>query len=120
MFLDDDDELESNFLQAFSKATTGTDADLVIFRAKFPDGRLLPRVPIVEWGNVHIGFAVKTDVIRKHPFIKGENAFRANEDFEVLKRIEEAGYKIHFSPAVVYLVKPDPENQKNARINKLP
>lgn len=115
-FLDDDDKLNPNFQEAFQEALE-EDPHLIIFKMKYPDGRILPRVPLVEWFNVGISIAVKTSLAKKYPFVKGSNEFRQNEDFQFIKRIQDEGYKIHFSPRITYLVKPDKESQANAKIN---
>lgn len=115
-FLDDDDELTPDYADRFKEAKEG--ADVIIFRMRYPDGRILPRVPQIAYGNVGIAFAVKTDLIKKHPFVKGERSFLKNEDYVALKTLEDAGAKIVFSPHICYLVKVDPENQRNAVLNR--
>ena len=118
-FLDDDDIVDKAFLYHFQEALEGTpEADLIIFRMRFPDGRVLPKVPRVVWGNVGIAMAVKTEIAKKHPFVKGENSFNKNEDFVFAKTIEENGYKVVFSPRIGYHVKPSKEAQANAIINR--
>ena len=119
-FLDDDDEYTSDFPDRFQEALEqNPDADVIIFRMQYPDGRVLPKVPKVIWSNVGISFACKTTLARKHPFIRGADAFNENEDFKPLKTFEENGAKIVFSPHIVYRVKPSGEAQANARINNL-
>ena len=110
-FLDDDDQL--THLESLQGGIS-EDADCVIFRAQYPDGTLLPKVPVVEWGNVPISFAVKTSVAKEFPFVKGSNEFRQNEDYLFVKTLEENGKKIVFSPHVTYLVKPSSEAQESA------
>lgn len=116
-FLDDDDQYSPDFLERFLEAERDGEPDVIIFRMQYPDGRVLPKVPKVIWGNVGIAFAVKTELAKKYPFVKGANGFEQNEDYLFLKTLEENGAKIVFSPHVVYLVKPSKEAQANANIN---
>jgi glycosyltransferase involved in cell wall biosynthesis len=117
-FLDDDDEATPDYEERFREVLKDNpDADCIIFRMKFPDGRILPKVPLVEWGNVGIAFAVKTELIKKYPFVKGSDGFRLNEDYLALKKLKENGAKIVFCPYVTYIVKPSDTAQANARAN---
>lgn len=115
-FLDDDDRFTPDYLERFNEALA-EDPDVIIFRMQYPDGRILPKVPEVIWSNVGISFAVK----RKYAdnlFVKGENAFEQNEDYLALKKLEDDGRKIVFSPHVTYLVKPSESAQATAKINQ--
>lgn len=117
-FLDDDDVLGPDFQRQFlSTLEQHPDADCICWRARFPDGRILPKIPEVIWSNVTIAFAVK----RKYAdnlFVKGSNAFQQNEDYLALKKLEDDGRKIVFSPHVTYLVKPSETAQATAKINQ--
>lgn len=106
-FLDDDDRVTRDYgSRVESEIKANPDADAIVFRAKYSDGRVLPKVPQVIYGNVPISFCVKTELAKKYPFVKGENAFMMNEDYLFLKTLEENGAKIVFSPHVTYLVRP--------------
>lgn len=105
--LDDDDTVTDDYVQRLEEESEKhPEADVIIFREyfiqelmnddKYPD-HFIWQAPVVHWGQVGIAFSVKRDVALKHPF-KNEK----NEDFHFLKRLEEAGYNIHFSKYIVY------------------
>lgn len=117
-FVDDDDALTPDYYEKFKKTLKDfPDADVIVFRAQYPDGRVLPKVPQVIWGNVPISFSVRTRLAKHYPFVKESNEFEKNEDYLMLKTLEENGHKIVFSPHVTYLVKPTKEAQEKS--NKL-
>lgn len=117
-FLDDDDTLTYDYYQKFTEALKES-PDCIIFRMRYPDGRVLPKVPQVIYGNVGISVAVKTELARKYPFVKGANEFQQNEDYQFVKQLEDNGANIYFSPHITYLVKPSKQAQENANINNL-
>lgn len=99
--LDDDDTVTPDYVERLQEEIAANpDADVIIFREYFLTGQLLPNWPIVEWGNVGISFSVKREVALELPF-KSEPF----EDFEFIKRLQEAGKKIHFSKYVTYRVR---------------
>lgn len=101
-FLDDDDVILPNYLEALEKEIEDNpDADLIHFRAYFPNGHILPNWPEIEFGNVGICFSVKREVALKHPF-KDE----PHEDLEFVKRLEKEGSTIVFSKEITYRVRP--------------
>lgn len=107
-FLDDDDTVTSDYVDRLREELEAhPEADMVIFREYFiqdlmgddnpyPD-HFIWQVPAVHWGQIGISFSVKKDVATKFPFIEQDN-----EDFHFVKRIEEAGYNIHFSKYITY------------------
>jgi glycosyltransferase involved in cell wall biosynthesis len=104
-FLDDDDVLRPDYVEFFY-ADRG-DADVLIFKMDHPTMGILPRVPVVEWSNVGISFAAKTSLLREVPFFNEDEreGEYANEDFAMLKELEDRGALIEFSDYVGYEVR---------------
>lgn len=109
--LDDDDTVTDDYvLRLDEELEKNPYADVVIFRAYFiqelmADGNPYPdhfiwQVPVVEWGQIAASFSVKRQVALDNPFIS-----EPNEDFHFIKRLEEAGYNIHFSKYITYKVR---------------
>lgn len=107
-FLDDDDTVTSDYVERLKEEVEAhPEADMVIFREYFIQDKMgddnpypdhfIWQVPAVHWGQIGIAFSVKRDVAIKFPFIEEDN-----EDFHFVKRIEQAGYKIHFSKYITY------------------
>lgn len=97
-FLDDDDTVTEDYVQRLEEEINAhPDADVIHFREYFLTGQVFPNWPKIEWGNVGISFSVKRDVALKNPFKSEEY-----EDYEFVKRLEEKGYKIYYSPYLVY------------------
>lgn len=105
-FLDDDDTVTEDYVDRLKEeAEKHPEADLIIFREylisdlmddMYPD-HFIWQVPMVHWGQIGISFSVKREVAMKHPFLS-----EPNEDFHFVRRVEEAGYNIHFSKYIVY------------------
>lgn len=110
-FLDDDDELEPDYVAHLRQHSERTAADVIIFRMYHPRFGVLPHPtsPMLEHGHVGISFAVRSDFLPEDPFIK-ENLDRpgvnGNEDITLIKRLQEMGAGIFISPYVDYLVRP--------------
>jgi len=104
-FLDDDDVLRPDYVDTFY-AERG-DADVLIFRMDHPTMGILPRVPVIRWSNVGISFAAKTSLLREIPFSNEDEreGEYANEDFAMLKALEDRGAVIAFSDYVGYEVR---------------
>lgn len=108
-FLDDDDTVTDDYVRRLREETDKhPDADVVIFREYFIGelmeglGKYYPdhfiwQAPVLHWGQVGISFSVKREIAMEYPFIDEDN-----EDYHFLRRIEAAGYKIHFSKYIVY------------------
>lgn len=105
--LDDDDTVTDDYVKRLEEEIAANPwADLIHFREYFiadlmgddvTEDHFIPRRPKVEWGNVGISFSVKTDVAKKIGFRS-----EPYEDYEFIKRVADAGYKIHFSKYIVY------------------
>lgn len=107
-FLDDDDTVTEDYAERLKEELERhPDADLIVFREYFIQEKMgddnpypdhyIWQVPVVHWGQIGISFSVKKQVAIDNPFIE-----EPNEDFHFVRRIEEAGYKIVFSPYIVY------------------
>lgn len=107
--LDDDDTVTDDYVQRLKEESEKhPEADVIVFReyfigelmdgdgAKYPD-HFIWTAPVVHWGQVGIAFSVKRKVAMEHPFIE-----EPNEDYHFVARLDEAGYKIHFSKYIVY------------------
>lgn len=108
-FLDDDDTVTDDYVARLKEESEKhPEADVIIFReyfiselmdeqgSKYPD-HFIWTAPVVHWGQIGISFSVKRDVALKHPFLD-----EPNEDFHFVARLDELGYKIHFSKYLVY------------------
>lgn len=99
-FLDDDDTVTPDYVERLTRELELSPyADVVIFKEFFLNGTVIPRKdePFVKWGNVGIAFSVKRDVALKWPFREIRY-----EDYEFLKKLEDEGYLISFSPYLTY------------------
>jgi len=109
--LDDDDTVTSDYVERLKEESElHPEADVIMFREYFiadkmkekepnyqyPD-HFIWQAPVVHWGQIGIAFSVKRDVAMKHPFLE-----EPNEDFHFISRLDEAGYKIHFSKYITY------------------
>lgn len=106
--LDDDDTVTDDYVRRLREETAKhPEADVVIFREYFigelmGEDNLYPdhfiwQAPVVHWGQIGIAFSVKREVAMKHIFLEEDN-----EDFHFIARLDEAGYKIHFSKYMTY------------------
>lgn len=110
-FLDDDDTVTDDYAQRLREESEAhPEADVIVFREyfiqdlmttnrgddKYPD-HFIWQAPVVHWGQIGIAFSVKRDIAMKHPFLDEEN-----EDFHFVERLDQQGYKIHFSKYLVY------------------
>lgn len=107
--LDDDDTVTDDYVARLKEESEKhPEADVIIFREyfiselmddqgqKYPD-HFIWTAPVVHWGQIGISFSVKREVAMQHPFLE-----EPNEDFHFIARLDEAGYKIHFSKYLVY------------------
>lgn len=99
--LDDDDTVIPSYVNRLQEEIAITpDVDVVMFRTYFIHGVILPAWPNVYFGNIPISFSVKRDVALEMPF-KSEPF----EDYEFIKRLDEAGKKIVWSKYLTYLMR---------------
>lgn len=99
-FLDDDDTLNQNYVNdLFEKYS---EYDFVIWRMKYPDGRILPRPNNnnLSFGNVGISFCFKN---------KFENMFFDNnkngEDFDMITKLKNKTSNFIITPEVYYNIR---------------
>lgn len=113
-FVDDDDALDPHYVQLLREtAEDCPHADIVVFRMRYPDGRVLPdpERPRLSWGGVGISFAVKRHWFNQVRFVR-ENLHKpgryGNEDICLLTDLHEKGAKTFLHPTVAYYVNHDP------------
>lgn len=99
-FLDDDDELASNYVKWLRQESASY--DVVIFRQTLPrnedrDDTVFPSRPEIVWGNVGISYAIRRNWALRFPFKRTKH-----EDLLQLVAVEAAGAKIHFSNHIAY------------------
>jgi hypothetical protein len=98
-FIDDDDELEPGILDKIIPYFN--DYDLVIPRARMPDGTLLWEEPKIAGGNVGIWFYYNKSRFPNTRFYQSDF-----EDFRFIQTLEFAGARIKFLDEIAYRVKP--------------
>lgn len=101
-FLDDDDCVRPRYiLQWMEELRRTPSVDVVVFRMQMPDGRILPPKDSVrlEEGKVGISFAMRTATRARFP-TQG-----LVEDYQLLRELNEHGWRMVLSPAVVYDVR---------------
>jgi len=102
-FVDDDDVLNKNYVAELKKSAGVF--DVVIFRMRFPDGRVAPADITGEifLGDVGISFAVRRNFVREHD-IRFEQSWC--EDFKFLRACLDKDARILMSPEIMYYVCP--------------
>ncbi len=101
-FLDDDDYLDSTYVEAIDK-DIGSDLGIV-FRMRMPSGKIVPPLELgnqIAKGNVGISFVVRTDIVRDNN-IRFVNS--NSEDFEFLDAILKTGATMNISNKILYNV----------------
>ena len=101
-FLDDDDTLDHRYHEWLNEECK--DYDMLIFNMARPEGLILPghtNVDELVYNWVGISFALKTEIAKRFPF---KNMI--SEDWDLIQRIKEAGFKIKISQHVAYYIRP--------------
>lgn len=118
-FVDDDDALSPDYINNLRTVVSGSsDADIVVFRMRYNDGRILPEKnngSILRFGGVGISFAIRTPVFREIPF-KPIHA----EDFNLLKDAKQAGKNIILAEHISYAIRPSISDAENPKYWKDP
>jgi hypothetical protein len=109
-FLDDDDTISEDYLEIFYKEIDLNELfDVLIFRMSLDD-RIIPKLDAINFKlcDVGISFIIKYEI-----FSKGIK-FIPNgiEDYALLNKIRENGYRIIISPYVKYFVRTESEKRK--------
>jgi glycosyltransferase involved in cell wall biosynthesis len=81
-FLDDDDTLDKNYVDTL--LTKYMDYDLVIWKMRYPNGRVLPYNNNIIFGNVGISISFKSKLLKNG--LRFDNN-RNGEDFDFIKKI---------------------------------
>lgn len=108
-FLDDDDELMPGYVETFY-SHFDDQPDIIIQKMSnlHPDGKR-SEIPFstdpqkLEYGHVGINFAVKTNILRRHPFIHHGTQ---NEDWEFIQWCRDNNCSIVIVPSLGYVVRP--------------
>lgn len=96
-FLDDDDWINSNYLEYFYIYTSTSD---IIISRMMNYGVPIPQRNVIEHGQVGISFAIRTDVWKANKMPDPPS-----EDFKFLKMLEEKNYRISFTSNCGYFVR---------------
>lgn len=105
-FLDDDDTISKTYIQNFlEELQLHPDAHVVIFRMighERDNYNIIPNLETnsLEYGNVGISFVMRKDVYDLYHFEAS-----SEEDFSMLKKLQEHGHKLVISPYITYFVK---------------
>lgn len=121
-FLDDDDTLSYTYLEAFFNELNNVyNPDVILFRMRHSEYGVLPKlnsVDIIQY-ETGISFALRTKIFKDGLWFSSSHA----EDFDLMDRIKNNGYKIVMSPYVKYFVGNhnhsdlDPEKGRRILIN---
>lgn len=121
-FLDDDDRLSQTYIETFYNELHNVYAvDTVLFRMRHPEYGVLPKTSTVDLTRYECGisFAVKRKIFTDGLWFIPSH----EEDYNLLCRIKEKGYKIVMSPYVKYYINElspvnnDPEKGRRILIN---
>jgi glycosyltransferase involved in cell wall biosynthesis len=109
-FVDDDDILTPNYIECFNRDKINT--DVVLFRMKMPDGKIIPVPGDTEFkfGEVGISFCYKRTIAINQKLLFENIAGMIPgvcEDWGLLYRLRNNIYKIKISPDVTYVVRPN-------------
>jgi glycosyltransferase involved in cell wall biosynthesis len=101
-FVDDDDTIKDNYVEIFLYEINKYKVDVVIFRMLFCD-EIMPHDKIDNFiiNNVGISFALKKSIFDNGIIFESSK----EEDFHLLDKIRENGYKMMISPHLLYFVK---------------
>lgn len=105
-FLDDDDRLDPHYHEWLNEECS--DYDMVIFKMKVGPQELIPKTNRVEdlnFGDVGISFALKTELAKQFPFVKENRNKGLHEDWEMVRALRDKGYKIKISEHITYYVR---------------
>lgn len=112
-FVDDDDCVAPDYVDTLiEEAQHGP---CVVFKLLRPDLGIMPRHNAIEWGNVGIHYAIRTELFEQYPFVR-----QKHQDFIQLTQIENAGHHIHFSPHLVYYARTPAPERPNAQNSHQP
>src|SRR6187549_32032 len=106
-FLDDDDTVTADYvekleLEVAKAKNKGIIPDLIVFKEYFigelmntkgMEDHFIWQKPEVEFGEIGIAFSVRRQIALDHQFLDEKH-----EELYLVKRVQEAGYNIIFSP----------------------
>lgn len=103
-FVDDDDTLQPTYVTRFHEHVEKAHPDVIIFRMKNSDGRILPRPDQTDFfkNEVGISFCVRrTHMVDEGLWFEPSST----EDFDLLDRLRQHNKSILISPFVEYMVR---------------
>ena len=103
-FVDDDDTLQPTYVTRFHEHVRTSNPDVIIFRMKNSDGRILPREDQTDFYKNEVGISFCT---KQSHFVSEQLWFEpsATEDFDLLDRLRAKHKSILISPHVEYTVR---------------
>ena len=105
-FCDDDDVLVPDVYRTTTEAFAA-DSDLIVHTMEHPELGLIPRPGTSLYhGNVGISFALRASLWAAHPFLAGPPR-TINEDYALVRLMEDQGRRIAVSHRVGYVVQPE-------------
>lgn len=113
--LDDDDHLHPQYVEMLAlELKEDPMADMVVFRMqRMVDNKpkamppfTITRPEQLEFGNVGISFALKTELAKKYHYLTKDHPDGYCPDWQMVRAIRENGHKIVVSPCVAYFVEP--------------
>ena len=102
-FLDDDDTLAHTYLETlFNEINLCYNVDVVIFRMTHPEYGILPKVSSTHFHQYEVGisFAMKRNIFSHDICFESSH----DEDYNLLCKIRDRGYKMVMSPYIKYFV----------------
>ena len=97
-FLDDDDTLETTYVETLFKKYNNY--DFVIWKMKYPNGRVLPQGNTIKFGDVGISYCYKNK-FENLRFDKN----RDGEDFDFLVKLKSLTNNFIIAPEVYYNIR---------------
>lgn len=100
-FVDDDDTLNSHYIDYLLKYNNMYDLDVLIFRMIYENGKILPKLGDNDFkeSEVGISFCLRKDIAVKNPFIPSKI-----EDFVLLDKLRSKNKTIFISDYIGYNV----------------
>lgn len=111
-FIDDDDYIYPEYVSLWEEAKDSCLPDVVLFKMN-NYGVVVPRqegdfwLPeeAIEYGNIGMSFAAKTELIFKYPFDNEKINFGSGEDYRMIKQLNDIGARIWFDNYIGYHVR---------------
>jgi glycosyltransferase involved in cell wall biosynthesis len=99
-FLDDDDVLAPGYAKKLLNLSEYY--DVAIFNMDVGE-KIIPEGQLIEWGNIGINFALRTEIFQRFPFPQVANGY---EEVALLEKLSKEGCAVRFIPYTGYIVRP--------------